>query len=181
MTLYQKKYRIESARYPGWDYRARGWYFVTICSHLKTHLFGEVVCGQMRFSQIGAIVESELRSLNSHYKNVEVNTHVVMPNHIHAIIMIEGDHAFSPNPKGLPQPVGISPTAGSLSAIVRSYKAGVSRQCRNLWLTKQIWQPRFYDKRLRSDAIISAVREYIRNNAANWCEDPENNQFLVET
>lgn len=112
MALYENKYRVESTRYPGWDYRARGWYFVTICSHLKTHLFGEVVCGQMRFSQIGAIAESELRSLNSHYKNVEVNTHVVMPNHVHVIITIEGDHAYSPNPKGLAHPAGISPDSG---------------------------------------------------------------------
>ena len=134
MTLYENKYRVESTRYPGWDCRARGWYFVTICSHLKTPLFGEVVCGQMRFSQIGAIAESELRSLNSHYTNVEVNTHVVMPNHVHVIIMIEGDHAYSPNPKGLAPPAGISPTAGSLSAIVRSYKAGVTRRSRQLGL-----------------------------------------------
>ena len=134
MTLYENKYRVESTRYPGWEYRARGWYFLTICSHLKTHLFGEVVCGQMRFSQIGAIAESELRSLNSHYTNVEVNTHVVMPNHVHVIIMIEGDHAYSPNPKGLAPPAGISPTAGSLSAIVRSYKAGVTRRSRQLGL-----------------------------------------------
>lgn len=181
MTLYQNKYRVESARYPGWDYRARGWYFVTICSHLKTHLFGEVVCGQMRFSQIGAIAESELRSLNSHYNNVEVNTHVVMPNHVHVIIVIEGDHAYSPHPKGLSKPVGISPTAGSLSAIVRSYKAGVTRRSRQLGLGQDIWQERFYDKLLRSDKIISAVREYIRNNPANWAEDSDNPKQIVET
>jgi REP element-mobilizing transposase RayT len=177
MTLYQKKYRIESARYTGWDYRARGWYFVTVCSHLNAHIFGEVVFGQMRFSQIGVIVESELHSLASHYKNVQVNTHVVMPNHVHAIITTEGDHSFSPNPQPMPQPTGIWPSAGSLGAIVRSYKAGVTRRCRGLGLTQDIWQPRFYDKILRNDAIISAVRDYIRNNPANWSEDPENNSL----
>lgn len=168
MTLYQKKYRIESARYPGWDYRARGWYFATICSHLKAHIFGEVVSGEMRLSLTGAIVEEELHTLSSHYKNVEVNAHVVMPNHIHAIIMIQGAHSFSPHPEPLPQSIGISPIAGSLAAIVRSYKAGVSRRCRRLGFTQDIWQPRFHDKILRNDTIISAVREYIRNNPANW-------------
>ena len=177
MTLYQKKYRIESARYYGWDYRARGWYFVTICSHLKAHSFGEVVSGEMRLSQIGLIAETELHSLSSHYRNVEVNAHVVMPNHIHAIIMIEGAHTFSPHPEFLPQAIGISPTAGSLAAIVRSYKAGVTRQCRKLLLTEPIWQSRFYDKILRTDAIISAVREYIRNNPANWFENSEMNSL----
>ena len=169
--LYQNKYRIESARCPGWNYRACGWYFVTICSHLNAHSFGEVICDQMRFSRIGAIADAELHTLASHYKNVQVNTHAVMPNHIHAIIMIEGDHSFSPNPRPMPPPTRISPTAGSLAAIIRSYKAGVSWRCRGLLLTGPIGQPRFYDTILRSDAIISAVREYIRNNPANWCED----------
>jgi REP element-mobilizing transposase RayT len=180
MTLYQKKYRIESARYPGWDYRARGWYFVTICSQRKAHIFGEVIASQMRFSQIGAIAESELHSLSSHYKNVQVNTHVVMPNHIHAILMIEGDHSFSPSPRALPRLSGIWPSPGSLAAIIRSYKAGVTRQCRQLRIAQSIWQPRFYDKILRSDAIISAVREYIRNNPANWGNDLDN-EIPVET
>ncbi len=174
MTLYQNKYRIESARFSGWDYRARGWYFVTICSHLKAHIFGEVISGQMRFSQIGAIAKSELQNLASHYKNVQVNSHIVMPNHIHAIFMIDGAHIFSPNPEPLPQPSGICPTSGSIVAIVRSYKAGVTRRCRELGLIQDIWQPRFYDRILRNDTIISAVREYIRNNPANWCKDPEN-------
>lgn len=132
MTLYQDKYRIEPARYRGWDYRLRGWYFVTICTQQKARSLGEVVRGSVRLSQLGLIADSELRALSSHYKNVEVDSYLVMPNHVHAILMIEGEHAFSPNPKGLPQPMRISPAASSLSAIVRSYKAGVTRRSREL-------------------------------------------------
>ena len=178
MTLYQDKYRIESARFRGWDYRLRGWYFVTICTLQKAHILGEVIQGEMRLSRVGFIADSELQSLSSHYNNVEVNSHVVMPNHVHAIVAIEGAHAFSPNPKNLPERAGISSAAGSLSAIVRSYKSGVTRRSRQLGIGQDIWQARFYDKLLRSDAIINAVREYIRNNPANWAEDSDN---IVET
>jgi hypothetical protein len=67
-----------------------------------------------------------------------------------------------------------SPQAGSLSAIVRSYKAGVTLKCRDLGLEQMIWQSRFHDHLLRGDGVISAVREYIRNNPANWGLDREN-------
>jgi putative transposase len=174
MTLYRDKYRIETTRYRARDYRSRGWYFVTICSHEKAHIFGEVIGGEMRLSRIGSLAETELRHLSTHYKNVVVDSQVVMPNHVHAIIVIEGEHAFSPHPKGLPSLTGISPACGSLSAIVRSYKAGVTRQCHELGLKQTIWQARFYDRILRGDANISAVREYIWNNPGNWTDDSEN-------
>ena len=100
-------------------------------------------------------------------------------NHIHAIVAIDGDHRFSPHPK-LVIPVQnidsvlMSPRAGSLSAIVRSYKAGVTRRCRESGLAQSVWQTRIYDHLLRGDKVISAVREYIRNNPANWEMDKEN-------
>jgi REP-associated tyrosine transposase len=94
-----------------------------------------------------------------------------MPNHVHAIVMIDGEHCFTPVAEmTLPRHnVGafISPQAGSLSAIVRSYKAGVTLKCRDLGLKPVIWQSRFHDHLLRGDSVIRAVREYIRKNPAN--------------
>ena len=104
MTLYQNKFRVESTRLRDWDYRARAWYFVTICTHERTHVFGEVVNREVQLSRIGGIAESELQNLGNHYTNVKIDSFIVMPNHVHAIVMIDGDHHFSPNPKGLPLP-----------------------------------------------------------------------------
>lgn len=176
MTLYQDKYRIESTRLRGWDYGTRGWYFVTICSQHRACIFGEVVAGEMQLSPAGGIAESELRGLHLHYDNVQVDSLVVMPNHVHAIVMIDGDHCFSPNAKpSLSFSAGfVSPQAGSLSAIIRSYKAGVTRRCGELGLARAIWQARFHDHLLRGDAVISAVRDYIRDNPENWGADKEN-------
>jgi REP element-mobilizing transposase RayT len=178
MSLYQDKYRIEPARLRGWDYRSRGWYFVTIGSSNRACLFGEIADSEVNLSLIGRIAESELQALSGHYDNVQIDEHVVMPNHVHAIVMIDGDHRFSPNVEASWPSQNVatfeSPKAGSLSAIIRSYKAGVTLQCRDLGLSQVIWQSRFHDHLLRGDKVISGVRDYIRNNPANWGEDKDN-------
>jgi len=178
MTLFQAKYRIESTRLQDWDYRSRGWYFVTICTQRRRPILGQIVLNEVQLSQIGLIADSELRTPHDHYRNVHVDEHIVMPNHVHAIFMIDGEHYFSPDAKvTVPSRFRnsfTSPRAGSLSAIVRSYKAGVTRRCRELGLQQDLWQPRFYNHLLRGDKFISAVREYIRNNPANWPKDIEN-------
>jgi len=176
VTLYQNKYRVESARLCDWDYRARGWYFVTICAHKRASIFGEIADGEVQLFRVGQIAKSELQSVHTHYNNVQIDSFVVMPNHVHAIVAIDGEHCFSPNPeifvpavvhKRGPTP----PEHGSLSAIIRSYKAGVTRRCHELSLGQVVWQSRFHDHILRGDAVINAVRDYIRNNPANWSKD----------
>jgi putative transposase len=179
LTLYQNKYRVEPTRLCDWDYRTRGWYFVTICSHNRTHIFGEVVHGHVELSMLGLIATSELQNLPAHYSNVQIDASVVMPNHLHALIMIDGQHCFSPRVSTMPSietaPSGCSsPRPGSLSSVVRSYKAGVTRRGRESGLTLPVWQPRFHDHILRGDGTIAAVRDYIRNNPANWAKDKEN-------
>ena len=177
MTLYQDKYRIESTRLRGWDYRSRSWYFVTICAFNRTSVFGEIIEGNVCLTRIGQVAESDLQTLAEHYDNVHIDAHVVMPNHVHAIVMIDGAHGFSSKVKAnlnLRLGTFVSPAAGSLSAIVRSYKAGVTLKCRDLGFNQQIWQTRFHDQLLRGDQVINAVREYICNNPANWKEDKEN-------
>jgi putative transposase len=176
LTLYQNKYRIESTRLKGWDYRSRGRYFVTVCAGNRAHLFGEIVNAGIIRSRLGSIVESEIKGLSSHYDNVQIDSFVLMPNHLHVIVAIEGDHAFTPAPKKVISAASHMPPprAGSLSAVIRSYKAGVTRRAREAGFKGEVWQARFHDHLLRGDAVISAVREYIRNNPANWAKDKEN-------
>lgn len=179
MTLYQAKYRVESARLRGWDYRSRGWYFVTICTRNRANLFGEVIDQQVQLSRIGHIVASELQTLPKHYDNVTVDESVVMPNHVHTIIVIDGEHCFSPTahmtlPFAATTSAFASPKAGSLSAIIRSFKSSVTRRCNEFAIRPVIWQARFHDHLLRGDKAIEAVREYSRNNPVNWSVDREN-------
>ena len=179
MTLYREQFRVESARLKNWDYRSPGWYFVTVCTAGKRLVFGDVANGEMIHSALGSNADAQLRAVPSHYKDVILDAFVVMPNHMHAILVITGRHRYTPNAEletdrvgkvradGMPAP----PSAGSLSAIVRSYKAGVTRWAVANGSPGFKWQSRFYDHLLRTNRTVNAVRDYIRCNPMNWPQD----------
>ena len=172
MTKFQDLYRIESTRLADWDYGSRGWYFVTVCTKDKKCSLGHAVDGQIVLSEAGLLVEIEMKAVASHYSNVIIDRYVVMPNHVHAIVVIEGDHIYSP----VETQHAASPAHRDvrLSQIVGSYKAGVSRICHAKGLVGFAWQARFHDHILRSNASVNAVRDYIDRNPPNWLLDPDN-------
>src|SRR5215472_16033364 len=99
--------------------------------------------------------------------NMRVDEYIVMPNHVHGIIMNDGEHCFSPCahmrlPFAHAASASSPPKAGSLSVMVRSFKAGVTRKSNEFASRQAIWQGRFYLHLLRGDKAIAAVREYIR-------------------
>jgi REP element-mobilizing transposase RayT len=113
-----------------------------------------------------------MKAIPDHYVNVVIDRYVVMPNHVHAIVVIEGAHVYSLVETGLaPSPAR---RHGRLAQIVGSYKAGVSRLCHAMGLSDFAWQARFHDHILRSNASLNAVRDYIDHNPQNWLLDPDN-------
>jgi putative transposase len=148
---------------------------VTICTRNHACIFGTASEGSVRLSPAGEIPDSELQTLPKHYSRVVLDSFVVMPNHLHFILVLDGCHRYSPNTKIPLAPAVdrnrglVSPVAGSLSTIVRSYKAGVTRRCRDLGLLNFAWQPGFHEHVLRGNASVDAVR-----NPANWLKDLEN-------
>ena len=170
MALFQNQYRVESTRLADWDY-SRGWYFVTVCTKEKKCSLGQAVDGQIMPSAAGLVAEAEMKAVATHYSNVIIDRYVVMPNHVHAIIVIEGGHAYSPVETRLAaSPVGAH---GRLPNIVGGYKAGVSRIC-HARLLGFAWQARFHDHILRSNVSVNSVRDYIDHNPQNWLLDPDN-------
>ncbi len=91
MTLFQDKYRVESTRLRGWDYSSAGLYFVTICTCGRECFFGDVVDGEMRLTHICEIVVDEWQKTPAIRTNIELDEWIVMPNHLHGIIVIHGD------------------------------------------------------------------------------------------
>ena len=88
MTLYKNKYCIESARCSKWDYTSNRYYFVTICTHNRQCFFGQVINGNMQLSQIGTIVAEEWQKTGQIRPNVQLDEWVVMPDHMHGILVI---------------------------------------------------------------------------------------------
>ncbi len=182
VTLFQNRYRVESARLLSWDYSSRGWYLVTICTQNKKCTLAFAHGREFRLTPAGSIAETQLRAIPSHYSNVSIDKFVVMPNHIHTIIVIDGKNSFSPElvVYSLPgNPTLPAKRAPSLSTIVGSYKAGVSRVCRRQGILDLQWQARFHDHLLRSNASVNGARDYIESNPARWFEDAENAGVVV--
>ena len=88
---YQNKYRIESARLQNWDYRREGAYFITICTQNRKHYFGKIKNGKMEFSNIGIIADILWSEIINHNDDIELGEFVVMPNHIHGILILNNN------------------------------------------------------------------------------------------
>ena len=176
MEKFQGKYRIPSARWKDWDYGSVGAYFITICTKDRHPYFGEIMDGKMIYTPLGAIADVLWMEIKNHTRNIELGEFVVMPNHLHGILIVETLHATSPrqtlHATSLPnrQMAAISPKPGTIPAIIRSYKSAVTRHAHRLQM-EFAWQPRFYDRIIRDNRSHSAIAEYIRRNPLNWEKD----------
>jgi len=144
MALFKGKYRIESARLKGWDYASPGWYFVTICTRQMEPFFGDVVDGEMQLSPVGKAARAFWAEIPDHHPNVELDEYVIMPNHMHGIVVIKEPAVETPPTANVETPPTVetryiaslqrpdSASAAksrgrSLSVIIGTYKAAVTR------------------------------------------------------
>lgn len=145
--------RRKTARIPGFDYASEHYYFVTICAHERKSIFGAP--GDL--NQFGKIAEAELKKLESHYRGICVDKMVVMPNHVHAIIVIDCES------KDMTYP--------SLNTIVGQYKSGVTRRIREIVPEMIVWQRSYHDHVIRDRIGYEKIWNYIDGNPLKWLED----------
>ena len=91
LDKFQGKYRIDSARLKNWDYASNGAYFITICTQNREHYFGEIENGKMQVSPAGAIAHVLWQEIKNHAKNISLGEFIVMPNHVHGILILNGN------------------------------------------------------------------------------------------
>lgn len=192
MEKFQGKYRIPSARWATWDYGKNAAYFITICTADREHFFGAVVNHTMRLTQLGHAAVDCWNEIPAHFPFVGLDAFVVMPNHVHGIIVIDKptdaagtqtvdaqnaenveNAVETQNFASLPlQPSHnrFGPQSQNLASIVRGYKIGVTKFARQHNLPFG-WQARYHDHVIRNDAEYNRIRAYIQNNPQNWTED----------
>lgn len=162
------KYRIASARLKEYDYSTPNWYFVTINTKNHQEYFGEVKNGKMCLNDLGKIVEEEWVKTAEIRKNIDLDYHVVMPNHFHGIIIItekvETRRGVSLHEDEDRQNKFSDPIAGSLSVIINQFKGAVTKRAKIGGLKHFSWQPRFYDRIIRKERELNAIRNYIDQN-----------------
>jgi putative transposase len=162
-----------SIRLPGYDYAQAGAYFVTILAYRKYRLFGDVNFGIVKLTPLGNIADDCWLEIPQHFPNVEPATHIVMPNHIHGIVVIRGTQQRS----GVARTERYGkPVAGSLSTIVRSYKSAVSKRARELLKRPAllIWQRGYFEHIIRDENDFLKTCKYIRENPRRREFDSEN-------
>ncbi|HUX53328.1 MAG TPA: transposase [Williamwhitmania sp.] len=97
MVKFQNKYRIPSTRLQHWDYGQPAAYFVTICTKGRENHFGDVVNGKMNLSGVGIIADILWHEIKNHTQNIELGEFVVMPNHVHGILILNGNGTVETN------------------------------------------------------------------------------------
>jgi REP element-mobilizing transposase RayT len=127
----------------------------------------------VKLSDIGIIAERELKSITTHYNHVEIDCYVVMPNHIHAVVIISNncpDEVRGEVPgEAMDEATGeasLAPTVGTLGVVVGGYKSGVSRLC-----GFSVWQRNYHDHIIRNEHDYLRICEYIENNPRRWKDD----------
>ncbi len=175
----------KSPRLKDYDYSQAGLYFVTICTYHRTHLFGHNADGIISSGAVGEIAATAWLSLPEHHPGIELDAFVVMPNHIHGIIVLVGTtpassaNTPSANAKSdaaKSDKAGLVPTgapSGSLGSVIGSYKSGATRRIREALNDPllNVWQTRYHDRIIRSEVSLRAIQEYVLNNRARWQED----------
>ncbi len=193
------KYRSESARLQNWDYGNDAAYFITICTKDREHFFGEIQNGIMHISPAGAIAHVLWFEIKNHAKNIELGEFIVMPNHVHGILILDGNEKMKSQIDAPESNDGTTPNDGTtnvdgtdvrtthalslpgqqrfqnqgkntISSIIGSYKSAVTKYCNRLSLPFA-WQTRFHDHIIRNDESFQRISEYIKNNPSNWKDD----------
>lgn len=177
MTLFRNKYRIESSRLQKWDYSSPGFYFITICTHDRLCLFGDIVDSKMEMNLFGKIVNDEWLKSFGIRQEIKRDEFIVMPNHFHAIVGIaDTDDSVETHGRASLQQTnaGIAyRPPKSISSLMAGYKSVVTKRINELRESpgSNVWQSRFYDHIIRDDRELFAIRQYIKNNPANWAND----------
>ena len=162
-----------SVRLDGYDYAQAGAYFVTVCASGGACLFGEVRDDDVRLSPFGRVAEEEWLKTPDVRPEVELDAHIVMPNHLHAVVVITAD-GTSGGPGARRAP--LQRQARCLGALVAGYKAAVTaRAKRELgWVGGLVWQRGYFEHIIRADCALDEIRAYIEANPRRWAWDVEN-------
>jgi len=180
-----------------YDYSQPGEYFVTICTHKHECVLGEIIDGKMQLNEIGRIVHEEWLQTPIIRPEAQLDSYVVMPNHIHGIIVLNdcgntlqpnkpvGANCYSPQKKqqnncrayiDTPLQNKFQSPSNTIGAIIRGFKSVTTKRINELHVTPklQFWQRGYYDRIIRNDSELNIIRDYIQNNVLNWAFEKEN-------
>ncbi|HJN85599.1 MAG: transposase [Dehalococcoidia bacterium] len=193
MSFDPERHHRRSIRLPGYDYAGPGAYFVTICTQGRVCLFGEIVEGKLFPNDAGRMVQAVWDELPVQFLGISVDAFVVMPNHIHGIIVwtapvgapLVGAQSDTPTTTGVGATgqgatTRVAPTLGDVVGAYKSlttlgYVRGVKTRGWQAF-PGRLWQRNYFEHVIRDETSLGRIREYIVNNPQHWELDRENPQ-----
>lgn len=152
----------KNIRLPDFDYSQPGYYFITICAKERLNLFGKIVKTKMILNEFGKCVHNELTNgLMVKYNHIDIDEFVIMPNHLHFILIINQFLNSSQN---------VSPKLGNIIAF---FKYHSTKEVNNLRkdAASPVWQRSYYEHVIRDNDELFQIRNYIQNNPLEWESD----------
>ncbi|MFT6106240.1 MAG: REP element-mobilizing transposase RayT [Rickettsiales bacterium] len=191
-----KVHRRRSIRLKNYDYSQSGAYFITICCKDKKCLFGKIIDGKMILNKFGNVAYDEWIRTAELRKNIVLDEFVIMPNHIHGIIIIRtpaitnnesfavqtnnesvGANCIRPNVT-TKNNINVTKngkcnhpqkgTSQTIGAIIRGYKSTITKRIN---FSKSIWQKNYYEHIIRNENSYQSITNYISTNPENWAKD----------
>lgn len=181
------KHHRRSIRLQGYDYSQAGAYFITICTWQRECLFGEIVNCEMQLNPWGEVVKLHWQNLPKYHGNLELNEFVIMPNHLHGIIILINDNLgqnsvgagladISDKKQTTSQQNPPFPTSQpqtkpkKLPEILRGFKTFSARRINQMRRTSgvPVWQRNYYEHIIRNEESLQHIRQYIINNPLSW-------------
>lgn len=178
----QDRHHRRSIRLPHYNYSQSGAYFVTIVAWYRECLFGEIKNGEMKLSRYGKVVQKWWKEIPVHFDNVETSAFVIMPNHVHGIILIEecrgtvpvpNDKAY-PHTQGGETPPLRTPTLGQIIAYFKYQSTKEMNRLDNTGTVTKFWQRNYYEHIIRNETDLQNKTDYIQANPLLWDKDGEN-------
>ena len=142
-----------------YDYSTAGAYFITICTQNRQCLLSRIVGrglapAEIQYTAYGQIAQKQLLLLEQRYPSLKIDQYVIMPNHIHAILLLEEAAGASPRP--------------TIMDIICAYKSLTTRQCKKVQPIDKLFQSSFYEHVIRGPEDYNEIAEYIVNNPKQW-------------
>ncbi len=150
----------KSPRLQGHDYSHAGVYFITICTENRAQILSRISeTAENKLTVYGKIAEEQLLLLEKRFSNIKIDAHVIMPNHIHMLLVVRSDFATLGN------------ATQTIPDIICAFKSITTRLCKQEKPIKQVFQTSFHDHIVRNRADYERIAEYIKNNPFWWKED----------
>jgi len=174
MKFDPQEHHRRSLRLRGFDYSQDGAFFVTICTQHRICLLGEIVGEEMILNDAGKMVQAAWDEIPFQYPGFETDERVVMPNHLHGILVIQTKEKGN----------GQEGQTLSLPDVVKRWKTLTTKRYsdavkQHRWppFPGKLWQRNYYEHIIRNEEELNHVREYIFTNPLKWIDDKENPAF----